>query len=444
MTFDLINSSEIIFSIIDRYNIKSQDFASRTPNWIFSCLDEIAARSARQTSIRTIVFSNNRFMLPKFCKGVDALFINGRKADYNEDLYLNDSELSLNRGVGLFDANDSDKNDLKTTDNSGSDTVLDGKYIFGDENEGYPTDSDTRFLYRISTGWVHTNVEHGTAELKYKHAPYILDEDFGLEFPLIPNEHHTKEAIMFFILKTLLMRGYVHPLLNLRDNNPFINPALAYKDEVKQARIHLGRPSRDSREKWIRPLATLFGKRRQYYLGSSLTQQLETFSSQDVYEYVWVEDGTYCEQVNGVNTGYLITMEKEQVIVNSGPALDTNTPRREKSRVLNTDICPIPVNTLHMYMCVSSGDYDFNSEVEILPFGYTPMQIETPTLGGYGYFYLCLPDYHTFTLLDSLNQDLAPTMINLGGDGRNNTIYRLPDVFATDFSTLFTLTLNNL
>jgi hypothetical protein len=427
---------------MDNYNIKSSDFAQRANNWISDFLDELKSRSTYQTSIRTFNFYNNRLLLPKFCKSVDLIVINGRKADYDESLYVIEEGIDLNRNVGLINNPNFEGNgELMDTYIPNESIDIEGRLI-SEENDGYPTLTETRPLYIVENGWLKTNVDHGVIEIKYKHTPYVFDKTFALEFPLIPNEINTRKAAMFYILKTMLMRGYIHPVLNLKDPNEFVNPALAYERYLKLARIALGKVNRDAREKWTRPFAALIGKRRRFYIPTTVVSETVESEPVAIFTYRWIESSSYCEVVNDTNTGVLIHMEKEQVSVNGGTWVDTDTPVREKYREVNITACPITVGSYHMYMCVSPTDYDYENEVEI-PYSNTAI-LNTPTTPGYAYFFISLPETKEFSLVDSMNQNLRSIMIEVGADGdRNNIIYRLPDMYATDFSTMFVLTLTD-
>ncbi len=53
-----------------------------------------------------------------------------------------------------------------------------------------------------------------------------LDEILKINVPLIPNNDVLIDALKNFVMMRILQRNYRHPVLNLRDSNPYTNPAL--------------------------------------------------------------------------------------------------------------------------------------------------------------------------------------------------------------------------
>lgn len=258
MNYNSINSSVCVFDIIDRYNIKSQDFVTRSPNWIETCLDDLKLRASTVPSIYETRFDNNRVLLPEFCKSVDWVILDNNpniKGQYNDSMYVRDTEIELNREV-TFTGEYEDTSNIESIDTN---PEMDGEFY----------SSNMPFFYRISNGWLHTNVKYGTIEIKYNRTETVLDSILGLEFPMIPNEYNVKEAIICFILKTLLIRGYIHPILNIRDRDITINPALGYQYHAAKARVYCSRVNADARSKWFKPMAALFGKRPPIYITKS-------------------------------------------------------------------------------------------------------------------------------------------------------------------------------
>jgi len=323
MVYNVINSSIVIAELIDRYNIKSNDFIQRCPNWIDSCLDEIKSKRGLTPLIINTRFVNNRVQLPKFTKSVDWVVIDEVKAHYNESLYVLDNDVDLNRNA-VFSGNISDQ------------TPKFGQLISIDnDTEKDPDFADLNIprFYRISNGWIHTNVKFGNIEAKCNVIPFILDDLTGLEFPIIPDDVNVKEAIMWYILRTLLMRGYVHPYLKLDSPNPETNPAIAFRKYATLARISLNSPNIDERKKYTYPMASIFGVRPTYHV-----DKVEKIIVPKVEEQ-WVSDGEpYCEFVDSNNTGILLIPEKKQQLI-SNVWVDTLITRTRREE--NSIMCPI-------------------------------------------------------------------------------------------------------
>jgi hypothetical protein len=233
---------------MDRYGIASEDFVTRAPNWIKACITDLGYIVNLESTSYEATYNHSRCLLPPFCENVERVIINGEKIVYSDLFYLRDDNVDLNRGVGLiFNNNDGEVDPLEiTVDESDYGNVV------------HP-------FYRISNGWLHTNVTSGYIEIIYKKYPTEFNEVLGLECPMIPDEFNTRQAIIWFILQTMLMRGYVHPLLSLKDNNPLLNPGIAYEKHKLQSRISLNSPNIDKRARYTNPLGSLFGKRKTVY-----------------------------------------------------------------------------------------------------------------------------------------------------------------------------------
>jgi hypothetical protein len=56
----------------------------------------------------------------------------------------------------------------------------------------------------------------------------VTSETYGCDLPVIPNNGLLIEAITSWCMYKMLCRGYKHPVLNLRDNSPALNPYIAW------------------------------------------------------------------------------------------------------------------------------------------------------------------------------------------------------------------------
>lgn len=420
MISNVINSSILIYDISDRYNIQSKDYVMSAPDWIVSAMREIGIRPALKTLIYETKFSNNRLLLPKFCENIDMVLISDRKVSYAESLYVLDKSVELNRGLNFIG---------DPTVNPSHSEIISGEEI--GEIDPYFADDNNPMFYRIENGWLHTNVRFGKIEVKYKAIPTLLDDSIGIEFPIIPDGEHTKSAIMLYILKTLLMRGYIHPILNLKENNPLINPGIAYAAEMIEARIELNSPNRDSREKYVHPMSALFGKRRPIWIKRNEEKETVVTSTDR-----WINDGnSYCEVVNGFNTGYLLTPRKKQVY-SFGDWVDTG--ETEVIRSYNDQACPLL--KLAFGYCI---DMTFTSPTYVAFTEGVNIGIDIPPKAGYNYLFVSIPINKTFTVADNNSLNITSEFEKVGTDNRENFVncdlYRTTDVFYTELGFEFIL-----
>ena len=156
----------------------------------------------------------------------------------------------------------------------------------------------------------------------------------------------------------------------------------------------------------------------------------------------WVETGTsFCEVVDGYNTGQLMVEKKEQIKVGETDWEDTGTVQNFPTQDQTT--CPV----LAMLLAVSTGQsYNYGNEVIL---GYatgTSIAAPSPTLAGYNYFFISAPASKSLSIRNAMNIDVTSNFSVVGTDNRtgyrNNNIYRGNNVFATSRSVNFYLTLS--
>lgn len=363
MISNLISSSVVIFDVIDKYNISSEDFVTRAPNWIKACIKDLGYIATLTSESYETKYNHGRALLPPFCESVEMVVINGTKIDYNETLYLREDAVDLNRGVGL-------------TLNLG-DGVLNSMDIEVDESD---LANVVHPFYKIENGWLHTNVVSGYLEIVFKKYPTEFNEILGLECPLIPDEYNTREAIGYYILKTLLMRGYTHPLLSLKDNNPLLNPGIAYERHKVQSRIKLNAPTKDKRSKYTNPLSSIFGKRKPLYQPTA--------------------------RENAITLG------------NMGGGEDM-----------------IPAGLLRRVSC--SIGLAFNNPTQLRYSENTPIAATVGGIAGYNYLFISIPSDRSFTT--SMSQEFEFVNKDLEIGTVDNNIYRTRTKFYTENTLSFTI-----
>lgn len=363
MISNLISSSITIFDVIDNYNINTEDFVTRAPNWIKACIKDLGYIASLESNSYETKYNHSRALLPPFCETVEMVLINGVKVTYNENFYLREDEVDLNRGVGL-------------TLNLG-DGVLNSMDVEVNEDDMSQVPHP---FYKVSNGWLHSNVASGYLEIVYQKYPTEFNEILGLECPLIPDEFNTREAIVRYILKTLLMRGYVHPLLSLKENNPLTNPGIAYETFKKQSRIHLNAPNKDKRARYTNPLSSIFGKRKPLY--------------QPTLRETALTLGNMGQGENMLPAGLL-----RRVSVAIGQAFNNPTQLR----------------------------YSENTPIPTLVGG----------IAGYNYLFISIPDDKQFTT--SISQEFQFVNKDLEIGCVNNNIYRTKNKFDTTSNLSFTI-----
>lgn len=220
-----INSAVLVAELIQDYNIQSNDFITRFPNWVVQCLGDLNIRQAYVEKYAELAIEGSKTKLPDFYRSIIAVYINNRKATpknpYDEAVLKKDDNNIIFTTVKTPYFNSLGNIEFPLTISSSNNKTED------------ELDSKESVEYYINQGWLHTpNLDSGIAKIYYLAIPVIYDGNLNMNFPLIYNDEILKEAIKLFILKRMLNRGYVHPIQNLSTNNPYTNPALRY-DQIR-------------------------------------------------------------------------------------------------------------------------------------------------------------------------------------------------------------------
>lgn len=220
-----INSSVLIGELIQDYNLQSQDFVTRFPNWCVQCLGDLNIYQAYVEKRVSLALADGRVKLPDFYRAIIGVWINNEKAtpkNPNNEVKLSNTD----NKVGFVQVRTSEPNSLASL--AYPQTVLQETKDCNKQST-----KNKEITYYVNQGWLHViGLDSGTVTVDYLAIPIVYDANLNMNFPIIYNDEILKEAIKLFILKRMLNRGYVHPVQNLRDNNPYTNPALRY-DQIR-------------------------------------------------------------------------------------------------------------------------------------------------------------------------------------------------------------------
>ena len=258
MIIKYISSSVIIERIADEYNIKSDDYITKAPAWIYAALRKIAIKQQYLITNEICSISNSRYQIPFYIDKVYAVRINNQAIDY----YMGDYsklkyEQSLAIPVASFDGKviSYNQDNLQTElSNSIVDASIDIDNVFGDRYNRHITcehnlRSITDVRYSVYNGHIQFyGLDEGEFELVSGRIPYIIDPSTEQMWPVIPDNEALFESLIAYCLKNIIMRGYSHPILNLRDNNPLTNPGIMFANSLIAARNSCNSISPDAKK----------------------------------------------------------------------------------------------------------------------------------------------------------------------------------------------------
>jgi hypothetical protein len=204
MVYTYISSRVCIARVFDRYNIDYSGFIPRVPNWIYNAMSqlELPITLHNKTVVSQVV--DYKCIVPPETK-----IINGISYE-NKRLYR----------IGGINEKDA--------------TTM-GLLIHANEK------------YELSNGYIITTFETGEVTFYIQTLPVEFDSKLNLYFPLLPNNETLLNALDSFILMRLLERGHKVNDFNLKEGNPFMNPALTWNNSKQAVKNSITALDHDSR-----------------------------------------------------------------------------------------------------------------------------------------------------------------------------------------------------
>jgi hypothetical protein len=195
MAYNKVNGKVCVARLLNNYNVSQYGWIPRSPEWINEAIGLMRMVSPLITAEpKEIEIEEYKGKLPCNIRLLLAVEYNGQRlpciSDSVNTLYKDDLELQ---------------------------TSLVEHYELDDN------------------GNIITSFESGTIRVHFKELPIEFDSELNIYFPLIPNNEKVIAAIIQYLLVRILTKGYKIPELSLKENNPYINPGLAWDDLRKKA-----------------------------------------------------------------------------------------------------------------------------------------------------------------------------------------------------------------
>lgn len=147
----------------------------------------------------------------------------------------------------------------------------DGRWLdegLGTDGTSHPGESNQLDYYSLNQDTIHTSFEAELCILKYKG---IATDDDG--YPLVPDHALSNEAMFWYVVRQLTLRGYQHPELG------FAGAHQMWETYRQRAKAGLNMPDPDDMERlaerWVRMVNGRFGGTRTRYLRAGATYQGE-------------------------------------------------------------------------------------------------------------------------------------------------------------------------
>lgn len=192
MELSYITGNTVIANIYDEFNIKSDDFVKRSPNWIYQALRHLRHINTYLDYYDKSTYDSNTIFLSEFIQRINLLIV--------------DNEVLINTG-----------------------------YI----NDVTPNVNYSNKKYNINNNIITLESYSGTYEIWFKSIPVEFDDILQMFVPKVPNKERVIENIKWYVLKMILSRGYIHPIYSLGNRNSEYDPNTKWQNTLRGAKHDL-------------------------------------------------------------------------------------------------------------------------------------------------------------------------------------------------------------
>ena len=213
MVYSWTCGKEVIGRIDNDLSIDFADWIAKAPLWIADGLAQLNIRAAWKASSDVITIEGHTGMLPCNLKLLIAIDYNGER--------------------------------MNTTSKISS-PFFERSSLFNSPHT-YEVDTNGNFL---------TTFEDGEVTVLSMKAPVEYWQEHNIFMPQVPNNPFVLEALKWFVMFRILQKGTKHPIFNLRDQNPYTNPGIAWDMYSKKARNSVSTLTSDERENLSKFLRT--------------------------------------------------------------------------------------------------------------------------------------------------------------------------------------------
>lgn len=232
MIYSWVTFDDVIAIIENTYHVKSSDYVYRLPQWINEALSELKVRLPFQPAFEAITVANSRFLLPRSIKNIALVVHKGIIVDR-----LNNNVHVENQSIQSYAGQLSVMNYAKVATVDGEGDLR----VRVKEFEVAINSGARKYTYAtLNNRFCETNVpDNEVITLYFTRFPHSHDPISNQEIPMIPDGELTKQAVVWYVLRSLLYGGYRHPTLSLATGVEELNPARMFERYADRARGEL-------------------------------------------------------------------------------------------------------------------------------------------------------------------------------------------------------------
>ncbi len=239
MRVNFISGNTIISRVYDEFNLTSDDWVNRVPQWIYQALR---------------LLNNNKVFVN--------IYIKGKFQEYKIELPEYDGIiklLSINNNIIINpDHIHFDRYNYNILNDPNNTAILDSLPIISDDNTFninnslsrdeavIPNNINTDTFWKhhkqpyfIERNIVYNKYNFGYYKLWYKTIPTEFNDKLQTYIPSIPDIEEVIDNIKWYVFKNMLSRGYKHPIYNLGNRDIEYDPNKKHQITIKGARLAL-------------------------------------------------------------------------------------------------------------------------------------------------------------------------------------------------------------
>lgn len=235
MIYKLTDVDEVIARLDNDFNINKADYINRIPQWVYQCLGNLHIHLGLVPAIHIANVENNQAELPDDIEWLTAIEYNGtRLTKASKTSVKFSTSPAVKDYIAVAAANDSytiiEDTSNVTIDEALNSMNLDLQSIYLRDSSYIKslTDSTDNYVL-LPNGKIDTSFKSGIVYIHYYKFPVYYSELIGSLCPKVPDHEAILEALTWYILMSILQRGYKHPVYSLNSNSFVTNPYLMYR-----------------------------------------------------------------------------------------------------------------------------------------------------------------------------------------------------------------------
>ena len=248
------NIERIIAKIDNDFNPNNSDWIPRVGAWVTDALMQLDCTPTKKVTkkypvkdriVRIDCITNNNIEV------YDSNGCKVREIDYIEDSCCGNNK---NSGSPFTGDREVTPDTITTINNNNAVRVPAETVVFNRQAKEYPARYNVvefnrkdvngcRYYAKVNDVTLQLTFDTDYITLKYETADTERCEAYGCDMPKIPNNGKLIEAITYYCIYKMLLRGYKHPVLNLAASQYGTNPYyiwLTTKEEAKRSVINQG------------------------------------------------------------------------------------------------------------------------------------------------------------------------------------------------------------